>query len=165
MLPWRPRRRPRSWRPLVEGFADGVDTGSSDGAGLVFIAVIVAVVLLPIIVVLAVFLVEWLLVLLVLPVATALRAWAGRPWQVVARQRGGAASSAGPVVDTPRRFARDVRGWRASARLIETVRAEIRATGTPRSLGAEPLRQRRASRASIIGRQRTSQESDESRSS
>ncbi|HEU0241402.1 MAG TPA: hypothetical protein VFR11_19400 [Micromonosporaceae bacterium] len=164
MLPWRPRRRMHAWRPLASAL-DGLDDTGSDGAGLVFVAVIVAVVLLPVIVVLAAFVFEWLLVLLVLPLAMALRAWAGRPWHVVARQRGVATQRhAGRLIDAPHRFARDVRGWRASTRLIEAVRTEIRETGAPQSLGAEPLRQRGPSRAPVVGRPRASQDSgDDSR--
>jgi hypothetical protein len=133
MLPWLPRRRLRRWRPLVEGLDATSDVDSAP-----VVLVIAAIVLLPVIIVLSVFLVEWLFVLLLLPLATAASAFAGRPWQVVARQRSGLGVHHVPRADRLR-FARGVRGWHASGRMISQVGREIAESGAPQSLG-EPAR-------------------------
>lgn len=144
ILPWTPRRRIPAWAP-VEGldFADGVDSP-------VVVAVIVGIVLLPVIILLAVLFFEWLLVLLLLPIATVASAFAGRPWLVVARQ--GSGFPAQHLSRAQRhRYARGVRGWHESTHTIAQVRREIAETGTPLSLGEpgalRPPRQVRDRRA------------------
>jgi hypothetical protein len=102
--------------------------------------VVLAIVLLPVTVLLAVYLVEWLLVLLLLPLATLVGAFVGRPWLVVARQGTGMPARY-LTRGQRRRYARGVRGWRASKRMIAQARREIAETGTPVSLGEPgPLR-------------------------
>jgi hypothetical protein len=81
----------------------------------------------PLLILLAVFAVEWLIALLALPALAAVRLALPIPWPVVARGRG---------VDGRRvRYAVDVAGWRASARVIEATAEDIRVHGEPRALG------------------------------
>lgn len=111
--------------------------------------VILAILLLPVTILLAVFVVEWLLVLLLLPLATLVSAYVGRPWVVVARQGTGFPAQF-LVRRQRRRYARGVNGWRGSRHLIAEVRREIAEHGAPQSLGepgplrpARPIRYRR----------------------
>ena len=138
MLPWMPRRRLRGWGPL----GDGLDLNGVDN--LIVVAVIMGIVLLPVIIVLSVFIFEWLLVLLLLPLATLGSALAGWPWQVVARQ-GSSARTRHWTREQRQRYARGVRGWRASSQTIAQVQREIAETGAPQSLG-EPTPLRRPGR-------------------
>lgn len=132
MLPWRPRRRLPAWIPL-----EGLDLADGDG---VFALVVLAIVMLPVTILLAVYLVEWLLVLLLLPLVALVTAYAGRPWLVVARQGTGFPGHF-RTRGQRRRYARGIRGWRESNRLIAEVRREVAETGAPRSLGEPgPLR-------------------------
>jgi hypothetical protein len=127
MFPWMPRRRLPAWLPtsVLEGAPD------SDGAVAL---VLVAIVLLPLTILLAVFLFEWLLVLMVLPLATFASAFVGRPWLVVARQGSGFPERYVARVER-RRYALLVPGWRASAQAIAGARREIVETGAPLSMG------------------------------
>jgi hypothetical protein len=134
MLPWMPRRRLPAWLPS-EGlnFADGGDSS-------VVSLVILGIILLPITILLAVLLFEWLLVLLLLPLAAFASTFVGRPWLIVARQGSGFPQQYF-TRSQRRRYARNVRGWRESRRTIRQVRQEIAETGAPRSLGGPgPLR-------------------------
>jgi hypothetical protein len=134
MLPWMPRRRLPAWLP-AEGldFADGGDSG-------IVTLVIVGIVLLPITILLAVFLFEWILVLLLLPLAAFASTFVGRPWLIVARQGSGFPQQY-LTRSQRRRYARHVRGWRESRRTIRQVRLDIAEAGAPRSLGEPgPLR-------------------------
>jgi hypothetical protein len=108
--------------------------------------VLVAIVLLPLTILLAVFLFEWLLVLLVLPLATFASAFVGRPWLVVARAGSGFPDRYVARAER-RRYALLVPGWRESARTIAEARREIFETGAPLSMG-EPgaTRSRRSDR-------------------
>jgi hypothetical protein len=128
----------------------------ADDAGSGIGLVILGLVLLPVTIVLAILLFEWLFVLLLLPLAALAGAVFGRPVVVVARQGRGDAMHYRARAQR-HRYARVVRGWRASGLAIDKARAEIAATGAPESLGesmplARPPRSR-TSAASAAGQQ------------
>jgi hypothetical protein len=83
---------------------------------------------LPVLVLLAVLAVEWLLVLLLLPLWVLARLLFGAPWVIVARGRS-------PEGRRWRYYGK-VKGWRAGTNMIDEVRAEIERYGEPRLLGA-----------------------------
>lgn len=90
---------------------------------LIGLGLTVALLLVPIVVVGVVFIAEWLIVLLVLPLATLVRIAFGMPWTVVARS------------GSPRtRYVDQAQGWAESRALIRTVAEEISRDGAPRTM-------------------------------
>jgi hypothetical protein len=82
VLSWMPRRRLRAWLP-----SEGLNF--ADGDSSVVSLVILGIILLPITILVAVLLFEWLLVLLLVPLAAFASTFVGRPWLTVARQGSG----------------------------------------------------------------------------
>ena len=114
-------------RPLVAALDFGGDAA---------VAVLVAIVLLPVVVALTIFLAEWLIVLAIVPLIMVAGA-SGRPWVIYAKSRRSMFQPITRGVGRPplRSYRMSVRGWRASRRLLADVRHEIEQTGEPQSLG------------------------------
>src|SRR4051794_6779963 len=96
-LPWRPKARVPDGLPTM-------DLPDVDGVIGAILLAIAAIILIPLLVILMIVVAEWLLVLLLLPLAMLARAAFGVPWTVYARVRT-------PDGRGQRRYAK-VRGWR-----------------------------------------------------
>lgn len=129
---WSPRRLPR-WRRvrLGEGGAEqtldavwsvpALDVGALEGVELLVGAIMVAVVVAVVIVPMLLFGIELIVAGLVLAAGIVARSMFGRPWVILAIPNANPAAA----------LAWKVRGWRRSARLIEEISTELTAGLTP----------------------------------
>jgi hypothetical protein len=128
---WSVRRRWQPWRPRARDFRK-VDLSWALGGGnglvgdlIILILVAVALFVLPLVLILVFFVAEWLLVLLLLPIAVLVRLAFGLPWTVMVEGSSGAGNRWHYTIE--------VRGWRASRELTKKIRQEIAADGKPRT--------------------------------
>ncbi|MFC7246381.1 hypothetical protein ACFQO7_28225 [Catellatospora aurea] len=125
-LPWRPARRRRDGESLGDSSQLAPLAGADGMFGCVMVLMII--VAFPVVLLLVFLAIEWLVVLLLLPLWVLARVLFGVPWVIVARGRS---------ADGRRwRYYGRAAGWRGSAALIDAVREEVRLHGAPRSLGA-----------------------------
>ncbi len=113
-LPWRPKRRELDGDSNCPDF-DFADEPIGCLIGLVVAGVVLAV---PIVAALIIFVAEWLIVLLVLPIAVLVRVALGKPWVISARGRSAAGANGGTRARSaagPRRGRRSVR-WSGRSR-------------------------------------------------
>ncbi len=107
-LPWRRRASVPDWGPGFDGGSLGDDPISA------VIGIVLAVLMLPVLLLALVVGLEFLLLLLLVPVWAFLRVLFGLPWTVVTRRDG-------KIVHEEA-----VRGWRESAERIEAIAAQLR---------------------------------------
>jgi hypothetical protein len=118
-LPWRPRAR-----KIDREFHDFATVGADEPISfLIGLGLTVALLLVPIVLVGVILVAEWLILLLLLPLATLVRIAFGMPWTVVARSRAPYA-----------RYAGRAHGWGESRALIDSVAEEIARDGAPRTM-------------------------------
>lgn len=129
---WRVGRRWSLWQPHLRKVRIRLDDGDAWNLGSLFddfsagiaVAVVVFIVVLltsPLAGV-SVFFAEWMLALLLIPIAVAYRIVFRRPWLVYAESADGRDSLVTPVI-----------GWRESQDVIERAVTEIRSNGCPQS--------------------------------
>lgn len=125
---WRIGRHWSPWRPHIRRvrihFDDGWNiAGSLDdlaaGAALAVLVFLLVVLTSPLAGI-GVLFAEWMLVLLLIPIAVAYRVVFGRPWQLIAESADGRDTYVASVV-----------GWEHSQRLIEDAAQHIKASGSP----------------------------------
>ncbi|WP_026212150.1 hypothetical protein [Longispora albida] len=123
-LPWRPRTSDLGNLPSI----DMPDAGD-DWFGIIILVVVIVLFGIPLLLFVLTFVLEWLLLLLLLPVVMIGRSLFGVPWTIVARTKGTS-------------YTGQATGWRASAELIGRTEAEIARSGAPWSLTLRPRKPR-----------------------